>query len=233
MRTWCVYMHENRTDGKKYIGITGQRPEKRWRNGAGYANNAHFARAIARDGWDNFRHEILYTGLTKPEAESLEVELIAKYRTQDPAKGYNLAPGGFAPSASASTRRKMARAQRALWATAEHREKMSAARMGHIVSETTRKKIRAANMRHPVSEAARQRMSASHADVSGAKNPRARAVVCLTTGKVYATAAEAAKDCGTYKSDIAKCCKGTAKTAGGYRWSYYEEDTRSLSDSAS
>lgn len=96
LTNWCVYMHENRANGKKYIGITSQKPTRRWQNGQHYENCAAFFRAIQKYGWDGFRHEILYTELTQAEAERLEVELIAKYQTQDPAKGYNLAAGGAA-----------------------------------------------------------------------------------------------------------------------------------------
>lgn len=225
MKNWCVYMHEHRDSGKKYIGITGRNPAVRWANGNGYSGNGHFYAAIQKYGWDAFRHEILYAGLSQSEAEQLEVELIAKYQTQNPDKGYNLAPGGFAPSASTMTRQKMGEAQTRLWSTREHREKMHAARLGHPVTEDTRERIRQANMGHGVSDTARQHMSQNHADVSGANNPRARAVVCVDTKIVYPTAKEAAEACGTYKSDIAKCCKGKAKTAGGFRWRYYIEES--------
>ena len=86
---WCVYMHENRVNGKKYIGITSQKPTNSWANGHGYKSCPFFHAAILRQGWDAFKHEILYTGLEQVEAEKLEVELIAKYETRNPDKGYN------------------------------------------------------------------------------------------------------------------------------------------------
>lgn len=231
VKNWTVYLHENRVNGKRYIGITGREPTLRWCNGNGYSGNQHFYSAIQKYGWDAFRHEILYTNLTREEAERIETDLIAKYGTLNPEKGYNLAPGGFAPSASNSTRAKMSRVQKALWSTEEHKNKMRAARLGHQVSEEARRKISQANMGHPVTPEARERMRANHPDVSGAKNPRAKAVICLTTGTIYPTAAEAAIACGTYKSDIAKCCKGKAKTAGGLRWGYYTEGSQIASAS--
>ena len=86
---WCVYMHEHRESGKKFIGITNQKPTNRWDNGRGYERCPRFYPAIQADGWDAFRHEILFTNLTQAEAELLEIELISKYGTQDPARGYN------------------------------------------------------------------------------------------------------------------------------------------------
>lgn len=94
MNDFVVYMHENRINGKKYIGITSDIPEKRWANGKGYYRNKHFSDAINRYGWDSFDHRILYTNLTKEDACRIEQEMIAKYGTQDKTKGYNLTSGG-------------------------------------------------------------------------------------------------------------------------------------------
>lgn len=78
---YCVYCHTNKINGKKYIGITSQKPEHRWRNGEGYKNNEYFYHSIQKYGWHNFSHEILYTDLSKIEAENLEIKLIAEYDT--------------------------------------------------------------------------------------------------------------------------------------------------------
>ncbi len=64
---YCVYKHTS-PNGKVYIGITRQNPIKRWMNGKGYAHNTHFYNAILKYGWSNFRHEILFTGLTREDA---------------------------------------------------------------------------------------------------------------------------------------------------------------------
>ena len=95
LTNWCVYMHENRVTGKKYIGITGRKPTNVWANGEGYKTSPFFYRAIAKYGWDSFRHEILYTGLTQNEAEYLRAALIKKYRTKDYKYGYNLDAKSF------------------------------------------------------------------------------------------------------------------------------------------
>lgn len=144
LTNWCVYMHENRVNGKKYIGITSQKPTNRWRNGAGYYKQSRFYAAIQKYGWDAFRHEILYTGLTQEEAERLEVELIAKYETLNEDRGYNLSPGGvfFMP-------------------TEETRAKQSAARKGWVPSEETRQKMADAKRGRPLSEEHRAHLSAA------------------------------------------------------------------------
>ena len=70
-RRWCVYCHTNMINNKKYIGQTKEQPrERRWGNGGiGYKTQQYFWRAIQKYGWDNFKHEVLYTELTKEEAE--------------------------------------------------------------------------------------------------------------------------------------------------------------------
>lgn len=94
LTNWCVYMHENRVNGKRYIGITSQKPTRRWANGNGYKHCPLFYHAIQKYGWDAFKHEILFTELTQEQAERLEMDLIEKYETQNTEKGYNLAEGG-------------------------------------------------------------------------------------------------------------------------------------------
>jgi predicted GIY-YIG superfamily endonuclease len=76
-KTYCVYKHTNKFNGKVYIGITSQQPEKRWKNGYGYEGNEYFYRAIQKYGWnDGFDHEIIVSGITKEAACAIEIELI-------------------------------------------------------------------------------------------------------------------------------------------------------------
>ena len=89
-----VYKHTCPNE-KIYIGITKQQPIKRWGyNGYGYRKNTLFYRAIQKYGWSNIKHEILYENLSKEEAEQKEIELIEKYKSNQPKYGYNIANGG-------------------------------------------------------------------------------------------------------------------------------------------
>lgn len=40
--------------------------------------------------------------------------------------------------------------------------------------------------------------------------------------KVYKSLSEAAKETSINIANISKCCLGQRKTAGGYKWRYYE-----------
>ena len=90
---YCIYIHISPSN-KRYIGITSQKPEYRWKNGNGYKAQQHFYRAIEKYGWDNFEHIIIAKGLTEDEAKWLEIELIREWDSTNREKGYNIALGG-------------------------------------------------------------------------------------------------------------------------------------------
>ena len=93
---WIVYCHTT-PSGKRYIGITSKKPEKRWHNGRGYKEGSAFSSAIDKYGWNDIQHNIVSTDLTEKEAKWLENYLICYYWTfvgfKD-SKGYNMTLGG-------------------------------------------------------------------------------------------------------------------------------------------
>lgn len=93
MNNWSVYCHINKTNNKKYVGITEQKVENRWRNGNGY-KNGYFKNAIKKYGWNNFEHIVLKDNLSQYEAEELEIYYISIWNLTDKSFGYNLCNGG-------------------------------------------------------------------------------------------------------------------------------------------
>ena len=92
---WKVYVHINKVNGKRYVGITSKaKPEHRWNSGRGYGENTHLRGAIQKYGWDGFDHIILFDNLTEQEAKTKECELIAEWDTCNPLHGYNMTTGG-------------------------------------------------------------------------------------------------------------------------------------------
>lgn len=87
-------MHTNKINGKKYIGITSNNVNVRWKNGYGYSDKLPIGRAIRKYGWDNFEHIIVEDGLDEESAKNLEMYLIEKNQTTDDKYGYNLTAGG-------------------------------------------------------------------------------------------------------------------------------------------
>lgn len=154
---YIVYRHTC-PNGKIYIGITGTAFETRCgSNGINYKKNTLFFRAIQKYGWDNIKHEILFDGLTKAQAEQKEIELIAQYKSNNADFGYNISSGGESGNAgvvvSEETRNKMSIAHKGNPSnkgkklSAETRAKLSEAHKGNKVmlgrklSEETRKKM--------------------------------------------------------------------------------------------
>lgn len=90
---WSVYIHISPSN-KHYVGITSQKPEKRWRNGRGYKYNTYFTNAINKYGWNNFQHEVIASNLTEDEAKNFEKILIRELKSNNEEYGYNLTEGG-------------------------------------------------------------------------------------------------------------------------------------------
>lgn len=91
---FTVYMHVNKANQKKYIGITSQKPEHRWGPDGNNYTAQYFANAIKKYGWDNFDHYILCEDLTEEEAKQMEISLIEEHNTFNPESGYNRTLGG-------------------------------------------------------------------------------------------------------------------------------------------
>lgn len=221
---YCVYCHTNKINGKKYIGITSQKPEQRWRNGNGYRNNEYFFKAIKKYGWHNFIHEILYVGLNKDDAERIEIELISEYKTQQNQNGYNIESGGNSTGRiPESTRQKIKNALKGHACSDETRKKISESkkgkpspRKGIKLTPEQIQKNRESHIGQPAWNKGRKWSDEDKAKFGG------KAVRCIETDEVFRTMHEVERKTGIDKSSICACCKGRAKTAGGYHWEYVQ-----------
>ena len=81
--------------GKKYYGISGSDPKKRWRYGKGY-NNRRLEADIKAYSFSGFEKVIIAEHLTMEAAEKMEKELIARDRTDEEEFGYNVQKGSDA-----------------------------------------------------------------------------------------------------------------------------------------
>lgn len=139
---YTIYCHTNKSNNKKYVGVTKQKPEKRWNNGEGYRNSTYFYNAIKKYGWHNFSHEIVYTDLTKQEAEHLEKFLINEWDLRNPVKGYNIETGGnLNKKLDERTKLKISKANKGRRMTPEQVEKMAKHKRGVPLKETHKKNI--------------------------------------------------------------------------------------------
>lgn len=92
-RVYYVYRH-TLPDGRCYIGAT-YRGKDRWgENGSGYKTSGNiFYPLIVQYGWDNIKHEILFSNLTKQEAREKEISLIIE--AQEKGIAINKQRGGY------------------------------------------------------------------------------------------------------------------------------------------
>ena len=92
MNNYCVYelIFPN---GKRYIGLTGQKPELRWKCGLGYKDQLVY-KPIKKYGWKNIKHIVVATMLTQEQAVRLEKYLIGYYKSNNLMFGYNCTEGG-------------------------------------------------------------------------------------------------------------------------------------------
>ena len=112
-RSYKVYMHTNLINWKRYIGLTRQKPEKRWGT---YGTKTPIGAAFKKYGRENFKSEVIIDGLTKEEAERIEIYLIALFRSLTTQWGYNIEKGGSARGkVSDETKEKIRRSQHNRW----------------------------------------------------------------------------------------------------------------------
>ena len=225
-----VYIHINKTNGKRYYGITKQEPKKRWQNGKKYGNNDHFTNAINYYGWDNFDHIVIARGLTEEEAKWLEIELIREFDTTNRDKGYNITKGGEGTNGykhTEETRKNIGKIHKGKTLSEETRKKLSEAMKGKnspmkgkTHTEETRKNISEAMKGKTLSEETRKKLSESH---KGKNNPSAKRIYCVELDMYFDTVTEASEYVGCHRSNISSVLIGNRKTCKGYHWLYAED----------
>lgn len=245
--SYTLYMHIFPND-KVYIGITCQKPESRWgKDGNAYQHNQYMQNAILKYGWNNIKHEILHTGLTKEAAEQKEIELIAKYKSNQREYGYNIENGGHVNCVSDETKRKLSQIRKGRKLTQEQKMKISCSLLGREVSQLTKKRISEALKGREATEEAKAKMSIARKGKSSwnkgkelsqehktklkaAKAHKTKKVLCVETNCVYESVRDAEKQLGLSHGNLAKCCNNVYgfKTCGGYHWKYIDEKVKEV-----
>lgn len=225
-KSWTVYQHKHKTNNKSYIGITSQCPASlRWgSNGKNYSPTTYFGSAISKYGWDSFEHIILYEGLTKEEAEKIEIKLISDLKTQDKQFGYNLLEGGSTPTITEEIRKKMSKSMLGnknglgKICSEEKKKKISEAQLGKVISAETRlKQSEAAKRRggHSFTDEQKKKISDSHIKKS---------IYCVELDTAYESIQACGKALGIPATSICAVVRGRHKSTKGLHFIYKEGD---------
>lgn len=168
---------------------------------AGKEAKLPFHVAINKYGADDFYLNILEDNIPNNMLGERESYWIAKMHTyvhDEQSNGYNLTLGGEVPPRQGKH-------------TEEQKQKISKGL----------KKYYETHEAHKLTEEQRKKIAESQPDMSGANNPRARAVRCIETGELFSCAVEACNKYGMGKGNLWSALnhKGQNK-CGGYHWAY-------------
>ena len=194
-KKYIVYMHIC-PNSKKYIGITKQSPEKRWKKGEGYKTQNLFYRAIKKYKWENIKHIILFKNLSYEIACKKEIEYIKKYKTNNYNFGYNVSSGGKGNNGVIISEKQK-----------------------QIISKALKGNKHAKGYKHTEEEC--KKMSLAKLGKPNIK--LSKKVLCIETNIIYSSIAEAKRKTGI--SHIDQVCRGGRNYAGKFKnkklhWKY-------------
>lgn len=202
MNNWTIYRHIS-PSGKVYIGITKKSPKVRWAYGHGYKNCTIFKAAINKYGWNNIKHEILFTNLEESRAKKLEIDLIRHYKNL--GISYNITNGGdghlgcsWIPSNE--TKELWSKQRKGRKLTKEWKDKISESTKGRKLSRDVIEK-----------------------GVAASKKVCSKPVLQFSMNgefiKEWPSMKEAARALGiSSPRDIKRCCIGERKSRAGFIW---------------
>lgn len=246
--SYTVYIHIA-PNGKRYVGITSQKVEQRWRNGRGYKQNQPFYNAIQKYGWDNIKHEVVAFDISYEEAALLEKELIQKYKTRDKHYGYNICVGGengwVGVHHTDEAKKKMSIAKagkpssrKGVKLSDGTKRKLSESHKGKYrglpIKPKIYKRIFDKNGKIIFSDEHRKKISEARKGIkyskeilenmSKAQVKTKKPVRCIDTFEEFESETAAGKKYGINKTLIGRVCKGINKTTKGLRFEYIDKE---------
>lgn len=238
MKKYIVYEHVT-PNGKRYIGITCNSPEKRWKYGNGYKESVLFYNAIQKYGWDNIEHNILFENLTSTKAKAKEKELIIKYKSNNRDYGYNLTNGGDGAEGYKHNKKAKEKMKNNHADVSGEKNPMYGIRLTGELNHCFGKKL-TEETKLKISEATKgKKLSEEHIEIlrqankgknnysygkTGGKSAVAKKVLQFSLAnefiKEWDCISEAARELNIKTQSICRCCNGGRKSTGGYKWQY-------------
>lgn len=241
-RCWTVYIHTNKTNQKRYVGITSRKVEYRWgTDGCGYKTQPFYS-AIEKYGWDGFDHDIIAENLTEDEANNFEIFLIKELDSLLQHNGYNTTEGGkgtkglntdrsmYTGANASNVRRVICLNTMEIFDCIKDASEKYNTESNTICKAIMHKDGYKSSGRHPVTNEKllweyydetksldyyreiKDGRSKTLSTYVGKKHHRSKSVICLTTGKIFGSGNEANRYYGI--KNVGDCCKGKYKHSG-------------------
>ena len=210
---YTVYVHTVICNGKKYVGQCTGDPRRRWGATGHRYKGQFFYRAIEKYGWDNILHEIVATNLSKEEADSLEIELISKYQSNQREFGYNITPGGRDGAGLPGGKNHNARAVTCLetgeiWECANYCAKDIGVNSASL-QESLYNGYKCKGKHYRYMDDDNYKM-----------NKEPHSVMCVQTGQVWKTVRECAEELGVTPRTVWRYCSGIRNPPKGLTFKY-------------
>ena len=232
-KSCVIYLLTNKFDLMQYVGQTNRKLRVRL---CAHKNNpsGYIGRAITKYGLENFKVEILEECETPEQLNEREIYWIAKLNTKAP-NGYNLTEGGTGCTGyevnyktrytrSLSNPRK--RPVRCLENGVIYESLAAAARatgigIKYISRNCTGARTHALKLHFEfVNKELREKAELKQ---NQKKDFRKRPIICLDTGEIFESAAEAARHFNILASTICGVCRGKVIRSGGMKFEYLDQ----------
>lgn len=222
-KKYKVYKYTSPSN-KFYIGQTCQTINSRANHGEGYKDSPKFYNAIQKYGFENFSVEILKNNLTLEEANYWESFYINFYQTTLDKYGYNLSSGGSNPVPSKQTREKMRQKKLGTKLSEETKEKIRQSHLGKIFTEQHKQHLSEAAKKRTINGMQDKHLSKQQIEIIKQRN--SKPVICVQTGIIYPSSAEACRQLNLKSNHIKDCINNPKryKTAGGFHWKRYNKN---------
>lgn len=206
-------MHTVLANNKKYVGQSSGDPHARWGSSGHRYRGQMFYDAILKYGWDNIKHEIIADDLTQEEADLLEKEYIAKFKTNQSEYGYNITPGGKDGAGSPGGKNPNARAVTCIetgevWECSTYCAKAIGVNLASL-QESLYNGYKCKDKHFKYVD-----------DDNYVVNKEPHGVVCKETGQIWQNVKECAKDLGIHHRSVARYCTGIRRPASGLTYEY-------------
>jgi group I intron endonuclease len=213
MNNMGIYKIVNLINNKIYVGSSNNFNNRKYNHFSYLRNNRHYNKHLQQSfnkyGSDNFIFETIE--YVKDESKLLEREQywIDKLDVCNPEVGYNndivagKPPSFLGKKHSEETRNKISKTRK------------------KIMTNELKDRIRNTLIGKPHSLKRKENIS------NGRKNKGGKVVINLTTNTIFNSINEAGKHYNLNSSCISRVCRNVHghKTAGGYRWEYYKENS--------